>query len=342
MARFFRLALMSTALLLGSQAASHAGSVLDGVKSRGYVHCGTNTNLSGFSQIDQTGQWHGLDTDICRAVAAAVFGDSTKEKFTPLTAQQRFTALQSGEVDMLARDTTWTLTRDAALGLSFTVTTFYDGQGVMVRTDSGVKHVSELGGATICVQQGSTIESNLADYFRAHNMEFKPLVVDTTEAVIQTFFAGRCDAMSSDTAPLAGNRATMTKNPNDYLILPEVINKEPLTPVVRRGDDEWFTVLRWVVFATIAAEEKGITSKNVDQIAASSNDPETKRLLGVVPGMGKALGLDEKWAYNIIKQVGNYSEMYERNVGMGSPLKLQRGPNALARDGGLLYAPPIN
>ena len=192
------------------------------------------------------------------------------------------------------------------------------------------------------MQQGSTIESNLADYFRAHKIEFKPLVVDTTEAVVQTFFAGRCDAMSSDTAPLAGNRATMTKNPDDFFILPEIINKEPLTPVVRRGDDEWFAIVRWVVFALIAAEEKGITSKNVDQIAASSEDPETKRLLGVVPGMGKALGLDEKWAYNIIKQLGNYGELYERNIGMGSPMKLKRGMNALARDGGLLYAPPIN
>ena len=342
MTRLLRQALISIAVLVASQSASEAGSTLNGVRSRGYVQCGTNTNMAGFSQIDQSGQWHGLDADLCRAVAAAVLGDATKEKYTPLTAQQRFTALQSGEVDMLARDTTWTLTRDAALGLSFTVTTFYDGQGVMVRTNSGVKHMEELGGATICVQQGSTIESNLADYFRAHKIEFKPLVVDTTEAVVQTFFAGRCDAMSSDTAPLAGNRATMTKNPDDFFILPEIINKEPLTPVVRRGDDEWFAIVRWVVFALIAAEEKGITSKNVDQIAASSEDPETKRLLGVVPGMGKALGLDEKWAYNIIKQLGNYGELYERNIGMGSPMKLKRGMNALARDGGLLYAPPIN
>jgi general L-amino acid transport system substrate-binding protein len=329
------------ATLIALHGPSEAGSTLDGIRSRGYIQCGANTNQPGFSQIDQTGQWHGLDVDTCKAVAAAILGDATKEKFTPLTAQQRFAALQSGEIDLLARDTTWTLTRDAALGLAFTVTTFYDGQGFMVRKESGVKHLNELSGATICVQQGSSIEGNLADYFRAHNLDFKPLVVDTTEAVVQTFFAGRCDAMSSDTAPLAGQRATMAKIADEFLILPEVINKEPLAPAVRRGDDEFFAIVRWAIFAAISAEEKGITSTNVDSFLAST-DPEVKRLLGVVPGMGKALGIDEKWAYNLIKQVGNYGEIFDRNLGKESPMKLPRGMNALARDGGLIYAPPIN
>jgi general L-amino acid transport system substrate-binding protein len=269
-----------------------------------------------------------------------VFGDPNKVKFVPLTAQQRFTALQSGEIDMLSRNTTWTLSRDTALGLNFTVVTYYDGQGFLVRKKLGVKSALELGGATVCVQTGTTTELNLADYFRANKMELHSLTIEAYEEVTAAFVAGRCDVLTSDASQLATIRATDTPNPDDYVILPEIISKEPLAPAVRHGDDEWFDIVKWSIYATIEAEEKGLTSKNVDE-AKSSPDPTVKRLLGVTPGLGKDLGLDEAWAYNIIKQVGNYGEIYERNVGMDSKLQLPRGLNAQWTKGGLMYSPPF-
>lgn len=320
--------------------AAQAGPTLDAVKARGEVICGVNTSLYGFSTPDEKGRWTGLDVDVCRAVAAAVLGDANKARFVPLSAQQRFTALQSGEIDILPRNTTWTLTRDTANGLNFTAINFYDGQGFLVPKALGVKSAKELSGATICVQTGTTTELNLADFFRANNLSFKPVTIEKYEEVTQAFLAGRCDALTSDKSQLASIRANDTPNPDDYVILPETISKEPLTPSVRQGDDQWFDIVQWVQFATMEAEERGITSANVDD-ALKSDDPNVKRMLGVTPGMGAALGLDEKWAYNAIKQVGNYGESYERNVGQGSKLKLERGLNDLWSRGGLMYAPPI-
>lgn len=327
---------------VGSLAASaaQAGPTLDAVKARGEVVCGVNTSLYGFSTPDEKGRWTGLDVDVCRAVAAAVLGDANKARFVPLSAQQRFTALQSGEIDILPRNTTWTLTRDTANGLNFTAINFYDGQGFLVPKALGVKSAKELSGATVCVQTGTTTELNLADFFRANNLSFKPVTIEKYEEVTQAFLAGRCDALTSDKSQLASIRANDTPNPDDYVILPETISKEPLTPSVRQGDDQWFDIVRWVQFATMEAEERGITAATVDE-ALKSEDPNVKRMLGVTPGMGAALGLDEKWAYNAIKQVGNYGESYERNVGQGSKLKLERGLNDLWSRGGLMYAPPI-
>jgi general L-amino acid transport system substrate-binding protein len=326
----------------GSIAASaaQAGPTLDAVKGRGEVICGVNTSLYGFSTPDDKGRWTGLDVDVCRAVAAAVLGDANKARFVPLSAQQRFTALQSGEIDILPRNTTWTLTRDTANGLNFTAINFYDGQGFLVPKALGVKSAKELSGATVCVQTGTTTELNLADFFRAAGLPFKPVTIEKYEEVTQAFLAGRCDALTSDKSQLASIRANDTPNPDDYVILPETISKEPLTPSVRQGDDQWFDIVQWVQFATMEAEERGITSQNVDE-AMKSDDPNVKRMLGVTPGMGAALGLDEKWAYNAIKQVGNYGESFERNVGQGSKLKLDRGLNDLWSRGGLMYAPPI-
>ncbi|OAN48758.1 amino acid ABC transporter substrate-binding protein [Magnetospirillum moscoviense] len=317
-----------------------AGQTFDSVKAKGFVQCGVNLGLYGFSAPDDKGNWSGLDVDVCRAVAAALFGDSTKVKFTPLSAQQRLPALQSGEIDMLARNTTWTLSRDTANGLNFTTVNYYDGQGFMVAKKLGVKSAKELNGATVCVLPGTTTEQNLSDYFRATKMTFKPVVIEKNEELNGAFFSGRCDAISSDASQLAAIRANESPNPDDYVILPELISKEPLAPAVRQGDDQWMDLVRWSGLAMIAAEEKGITSANVDQMMSSA-DPEVKRLLGVTPGNGKALGIDEAWAAKIIKQVGNYGESFERNVGKGSKLKISRGLNALYTQGGLLYAPPF-
>jgi general L-amino acid transport system substrate-binding protein len=319
---------------------AQAGPTFDKVKQAGQVVCGVNTGLAGFAQPDNQGHYTGLDVDICRALAAALFGDATKVKYVPLTAQQRFTALQSGEVDVLSRNTTWTLQRDTDLGLNFTAVVYYDGQGFMVAKKLGVKSAKELNGATICVQPGTTTELNLADYFRANKIEFKPVVIEKLDEVESAFFSGRCDAYTTDRSGLAATRAGRASNPDDYVILPEVISKEPLSPAVRQGDDQWNDLVRWVIFALIQAEESGITSKNVDDML-KSDDPNVKRLLGVTPGAGKSLGIDEKWAYNAIKQVGNYGEIFERNVGQGSPLKLDRGLNNLWTKGGLMYAMPI-
>ncbi len=319
---------------------ARAGTTFDAVKTRGFVQCGTNVGLAGFSSPDSSGRWTGLDVDICRAVAAALFGDAEKVKFTPLSTQQRFTALQSGEVDLLSRNTTWTLTRDTANGLHFAPVTFYDGQGFMVAKKAGVNSAKELDGATICVQTGTTTELNLADYFRGHHMTFQPVVIEALSEVNHAFFSGRCDVLTSDASQLASIRAADAPNPDDYVILPELISKEPLAPAVRHGDDQWFDLVRWVVFATLEAEETGLTSKTVDA-ALTSSDPAVQRLLGVQPGMGQALGVDDRWVYNIVKQVGNYGEIFERNVGKDSPLKLNRGLNAQWTQGGLMYSPPF-
>jgi general L-amino acid transport system substrate-binding protein len=340
MKRLIHGAAVAGLVLAGGVSSAFAGDEFDAVKARGELICGVHTGLPGFSAPDDKGVWKGLDADMCRVVAAAVFGDPNKVKFVPLTAQQRFTALQSGEIDMLSRNTTWTLSRDTALGLNFTVTTYYDGQGFLVRKKLGVKSALELGGATVCVQTGTTTELNLADYFRANKMELHSLTIEAYEEVTAAFVAGRCDVLTSDASQLATIRATDTPNPDDYVILPEIISKEPLAPAVRHGDDEWFDIVKWSIYATIEAEEKGLTSKNVDE-AKSSADPTIKRLLGVTPGLGKDLGLDEAWAYNIIKQVGNYGEIYERNVGMDSKLQLPRGLNAQWTKGGLMYSPPF-
>jgi len=318
-----------------------AGKDLDAVKARGVLICGVAAGgLAGFMLADSQGKWKGLDVDICRAVAAAIFGDSEKVKYTPVSAQQRFTALQSGEVDMLSNNTTWTLTRDTALGLDFTGITYYDGQGFMVNKKLGVKSAKELNGATVCVPSGSTTELNLADYFRANKMTLKPVVFDDIDQIRGAFFAGRCDVYTGDRVRLYATRAANAPNPDDYVILPEIISKEPLGPVVRHGDNQFADIVRWAQYAMIEAEEYGITSKNVDEMLSSEN-PSIKRILGVTPGMGKALGVDERWVYTIVKQVGNYGEAFERNLGMGSPLKIDRGLNKLWTEGGILYAPPI-
>ena len=317
-----------------------AGKDLDTIKARGSLICGVGTGTAGFMLADSQGKWTGLDVDVCRAVAAAIFGDAEKVKYTPLTAQQRFTALQSGEVDMLSNNTTWTLQRDTALGFDFTGVTYYDGQGFMVSKKLGVKSAKELNGATICVAPGSTTELNLADYFRANKMSFKPVVIEKVDEIRAAFFSGRCDVYTTDRSGLYATRVANAPNPDDYVILPEIISKEPLGPVVRHGDNQFGDIVRWAQYAMIEAEEYGISSKTVDDMLKSDN-PTIKRILGVTPGMGKALGVDEKWVYNIVKQVGNYGESFDRNVGAGSPLKIERGLNKLWTQGGLQYAPPI-
>ena len=329
--------------LLGIAGPAQAGKDLDAVKARGHLICGVNTGVAGFAQPDDKGKWTGLDVDVCRAAAAAIFGDAEKVKYVPTTAQQRFTALQSGEVDILSRNTTYTLTRDTALGLDFTGINYYDGQGFMVAKKLGVKSAKELNGATVCVQPGTTTELNLADYFRANKMTFKPVVIEKVEEIRAAFYAGRCDVYTTDASGLYSTRAANTPAPlkaDDFIVLPEIISKEPLGPAVRQGDNQFADIVRWAFYAMLEAEEYGITSQNVDEMTKSEN-PTIKRILGVTPGMGKALGVDEKWVYNIVKQVGNYGESFERNVGMGSPLKIERGLNAQWTKGGLQYAPPI-
>jgi general L-amino acid transport system substrate-binding protein len=333
--------LAGAVIMAASVASGSAGAgTLDTVKKNGVVTCGVSTGVTGFSIADAQGKYTGLDVDFCREVAAAIFGDADKVKFVPLSAQQRFTALQSGEVDVLSRNTTWTLQRDTQLGLTFAPVTFYDGQGFMVPKKLGVKSAKELNGATICVQPGTTTELNLADYFRANKMTFKPVVIEKLEETENAYFSGRCDVYTTDRSGLASTRIAKAPNPDDQVILPEVISKEPLAPAVRHGDDEWYDIVKWVAYAAIEAEEDGVTSKNVDDMA-KGDDPNIKRLLGVTPGMGKSLNLDEKWAYNIVKLVGNYGEVFDRNVGKDSPLKLDRGVNELWTKGGLMYAMPV-
>lgn len=331
--------LIAAALLLGTFAGAQAAT-LDVVKKRGEVRCGTTTGFAGFSAPDAKGEWRGLDVDLCRAVAAAVFGDASKFKVVPLNSQQRFTALQSGEVDVLTRNTTVTQQRDTALGLIHAGVNFYDGQGFLVPKSLGVKSATELTGATICLQTGTSNENTLADWARAHNVDYKPVVIETFDAVVNAFASGRCDVFSTDASGLASIRISKLQNPDDYVVLPEIISKEPLGPFVRRGDDNWLNIVHWSLSAMIEAEEYGITSANVDEQTKSDN-PNVKRILGVIPGAGANMGLDEKWAYNIIKQVGNYGESFDRNVGAGSPLKIERGLNAQWTKGGLMYALPI-
>ena len=317
-----------------------AAGTLDKVKAAGTISCGVSTGIAGFSQPDSQGNYSGMDVDVCRALSAAIFGDPNKVKYVPLSAQQRFTALQSGEVDILSRNTTWTLQRDAELGINFAPVVYYDGQGFMVAKKLGVKSAKELNGATVCVQPGTTTELNLADYFRSNKMEYKPVVIEKLDELVAAFFGGRCDVFTTDRSQLAAVRVSRASNPDDYMILPDVISKEPLAPAVRQGDDQWRDIVTWVIFALIQAEESDITKANVDDML-KSDDPNIKRMLGVTPGMGKALGLDEKWAYNEIKLVGNYGEIFEHNLGTGSPLKLERGINNLWTKGGLQYAMPI-
>ena len=312
---------------------------LDEVKARGYIKAGVNGGVFGFSMPDDKGVWKGLDVDTARAIAAAVFGDADKVRFTALTAVQRLPALQSKEIDVLCRNTTSTLTRDTTNGLNFVQVNYYDGQGFLISKKLGVKSAKELSGATVCVLPGTTTELNAADFFRANGMKWKPVVIEQTAELNKAFFAGRCDCLTSDVSQLAAQRS-VSPNPKEYIILPEVISKEPLAPVVRHGDDQWLDIVNWTVYALIEAEELGITSKNVDKMKKSTN-PQVQRFLGVSPGMGKALGLNEAWAYNIIKQVGNYGEVFERNVGVNTPLGLERGLNDLWTRGGLMYAHPI-
>jgi len=340
MKRKFKLALASAAaVLVATTGQAFAQKTLEAIKARGELVCGVSTGLGGFSVPDSAGQWTGLDVDVCKAIAAAIFGDGSKVKFQALSAQQRFTALQSGEVDLLSRNTTWTLTRDTSLGLNFAGVTYYDGQGFMVPKKLGVKSAKELDGATVCVQPGTTTELNLADYFRANSMKFTPVVIEALQEVNAAFFSGRCDVLTTDASGLASvrkNDAPKGKS-DDYGILPEIISKEPLGPAVRHGDDQFFDVVKWTVNALIEAEEFGVTQANVDQMTTDTTNPAVKRLLGATPGNGKALGLDEAWAKNAIKAVGNYGEIWERNI---PPLGLPRGLNNLWNNGGIMYAPP--
>jgi general L-amino acid transport system substrate-binding protein len=328
------------ALGLAAGFTAATADTLDIVKERGVVHCGVTTGFAGFSAPDAQGKWQGLDVDMCRAVAAAVFGDASKFKAVPLSSQQRFTALQSGFFYFLAINTPVPLPRPTALGAIHAGINFYDGQGFLVPKALGVKSAKELNGASVCLQTGTSNENTLADWARANGITYRPVVIEQFNEVVNAFAAGRCDVFSTDASGLASIRISKLSNPDDYAVLPELISKEPLGPFVRQGDDRWLNVVKWSLQAMINAEELGVTSANVDEKAKSTN-PNIQRLLGVTPGAGKSLGLAEKWAYNIVRQVGNYGESFERNVGQDSPLKIQRGLNAQWTDGGLLYGLPI-
>ena len=334
-------ALAAAGLSLAVLAPAFAGKTLDAIKQRGQVVCGVNTGLAGFSAADSSGNWSGLDVDFCKAVAAATLGDATKVKYVPLNAQQRFTALQSGEIDMLSRNTTFTLTRDGSLGLHQTVVTYYDGQGFMVPVKSKIKSAKQLKGQTVCVQSGTTTEKNLTDFSRANNLGIKPVVFEKVEAATGAYFSGRCVAYTTDASGLASVRNKEAKNPTDHIILPELISKEPLGPMVRRGDDEWFAIVKWTVYGLLEAEEYGVTQANVDQLKTSATDPVVQRLLGTTEDTGKLLGLDKEWMVRAIKATGNYGEIFERNVGPKSALGLPRGVNNQWNKGGLMYAYPI-
>jgi len=322
-------------------AAPASENMLEVVRARGAIHCGVSTGLAGFSLADSSGRWTGIDVDMCRAVAAAALGDAEKVKFVPLNASQRFTALQSGEVDLLVRNTTWTATRDTQLGLVFAGVNFYDGQGFMVPKKLGVKSVFDLNNAAVCLQTGTTTEKNVADFFKAQGMTYKPVLFADQPESVQAYDSGRCQVYTTDASGLAAIRANDVNNPDAHVILPELISKEPLGPVVRRGDDQWFALVKWVHIAMVNAEERGVSSANVDRMR-SSDDPQIQRLLGVGGNdYGKAMGVDADWAYRVIKQVGNYGEVYEANVGPNTPIGLPRGNNALWTEGGLQYGPPI-
>ncbi len=334
-----KIATIVGAAMAVTAAAGVNASTLDSVKNRGALQCGVSDGLPGFSATDSAGRWQGLDADFCRAVAAAVLGDAEKVNFVSLTATERFTALQSGEIDVLSRNSTWTLTRDASLGLNFAGVNYYDGQGFLVSKDLGVDSALELDGASVCIQSGTTTELNLADYFRMNGMSYEPVLYDTSDQTTAGFEAGRCDILTSDQSQLSALRLQLS-NPDAAVVLPEIISKEPLGPVVRQGDDVWFNIVKWTLFAKINAEEMGITTVNAEEML-SSDDPSVQRFLGVSGNMGELLNLENNWAYNIVKQVGNYGEVFERTVGKGSPLNIERGVNALWTDGGIQYAPPV-
>ena len=328
------------AVAMGAAVPAHAGKTLDAIKAKGQVVCGVNTGLAGFSAADSGGKWTGLDVDICRAISAAVLGDAEKVKYVPLNAQQRFTALQSGEVDLLSRNTTFSLTRDASLGLFITTPTYYDGQGFMVPVKSKIKSAKQLKGQTVCVQSGTTTEKNLTDYSKANALAIKPVVFEKVEAATGAYFSGRCIAYTTDASGLASVRNKEAKDPAEHVILPELISKEPLGPMVRRGDDEWYTIVKWVVYGLLEAEEYGVTQANLEEMKASA-DPVVQRVLGTTEDTGKLLGLEKDWMVKAIKATGNYGEIFERNVGPKSPLALPRGVNNLWNKGGLMYAFPI-
>jgi general L-amino acid transport system substrate-binding protein len=330
-------------LAVGAAAIVAAGAAsaqtLEKVKQKGFLQCGSNTGLAGFGVPDEKGVWTGLDVDVCRAIAAAIFNDATKVKYVPLSSKDRFTALQSGEVDVLVRNSTWTLSRDTSLGLNFTGVNYYDGQGFMVRKKLNVNSALELNGASVCTQQGTTTELNLADFFRANKMKYEVVAFASSDETIKAYDAGRCDAFTTDASGLYAERLKLA-NPNDHVVLPEIISKEPLGPAVRHGDDQWMDVVKWVHFGMLNAEELGVTKANLDQQMKSEN-PEVKRLLGTEGKFGEALGLPNDWVVRIVRHVGNYGESFERNVGESSPLKIKRGINALWNKGGLQYAPPV-
>ena len=330
-------ALALTAPALAQKA--EPGPTLKAVTNKGFVQCGVSQGLPGFSNPDEKGNWTGFDVDVCRAVAAAIFNEPNKVKYTPLNAKERFTALQSGEIDLLSRNTTWTMSRDTALGMNFAGVTYYDGQGFMVRKSLGVTSARQLSGASICTQTGTTTELNLADFFRSNNMPYEVVAFATIDETVKAYDAGRCDAFTDDASGLYGSRLKLT-NAEEHIVLPEIISKEPLGPAVRHGDDQWFDIVKWTLYAMLNAEELGVTSKNADEMKRS-NDPQVKRLLGVEGSFGEAAGLANDWAYRVIQHVGNYGEVFERNVGKDSKLGIARGLNALWTKGGLHYAPPI-
>ncbi|MGF1737666.1 transporter substrate-binding domain-containing protein [Photobacterium satsumensis] len=324
----------------GSAPATSASSdTLAQIQKQGYIQCGVTTGLPGFSNPNEKGEWEGIDVEFCQAVAAATLGDKAKVKYIPLTAKERFTALQSGEIDLLSRNTTWTLHRDSALGINFAGVNYYDGQGFMIKKELGVESARDLDGAAVCVQSGTTTELNLADYFRYREMKYTPVVFDTAAQTVKGFEAGRCDVLTTDQSGLYALRLNL-QDPSSAVVLPEIISKEPLGPAVRQGDDQWFNIVKWTLNAMIHAEELGVSSHNIDDMN-KSNDPNIRRLMGLDGPKGKGLGLNDDWAYQIIKQVGNYGESFERTVGMSSPLEIKRGLNALWTDGGMQYAPPI-
>src|SRR4051795_392162 len=322
---------------LSTQAAD--AQTLKTVKDRGMLSCGVSQGLPGFSAPDDKGNWTGLDVDVCRAIAAAIFDDPTKVKFVPTSAKDRFTALQSGEIDVLSRNTTWTLSRDTSLGANFTGVTYYDGQGFMVKKSLKVNSALELNSASVCVQTGTTTEQNLADYFKANNMKYEVIAFGTNDETVKAYEAGRCDVFTSDVSQLYANRLKLA-NPGDHMVLPEIISKEPLGPMVRHGDDQWFDIVKWTLFAMITAEELGVTAKNVDEMS-KSDKPELKRAFGTDGNLGETLGLTKDWFARIIKATGNYGEVFDRNVGAGSKLGIARGLNQLWNKGGIQYAPPI-
>jgi len=335
-----KIALLAVAATLGaSGTAAQAQSTLESTMDQGYLACGVNTGLPGFASQNDEGEWQGFDVDYCRAMAAAIFDDPSAVQFTPLSAVQRFPALQNNEIDYLARNTTWTMTRDTSLGLNFAGVNYYDGQGFMVPTELGVSSALELEGATVCVQAGTTTELNLTDYFNRNDMEYNPVVIEAQADVNAAYESGRCDVLTTDASGLYATRLELAE-PDAHMVLPEIISKEPLGPVVRQGDDQWFNIAKWVGFALVNAEELGVTSENVDEMT-SSNNPAIRRLLGVDGTFGDFVGLESDWAAQVISHVGNYGEVFDRNIGPDTPLGIERGVNALWTDGGLQYGPPI-